>query len=222
MIRVGAGSFFFIGCLFTQISSSSRTSRSSSIAAHASRCLEACPTGAFVAERVHATLYVLVDDRVERRSLETAAHAEGWAFGCEDICNDVCPWNERFAEPTARPEYVPNEAPDRADPDYFERMSDAEFAALFGERAMPLENGRVKGDEAELESRLSPFAPRFNSPVERTHERIACPPRQLAVRLPASPESGHRRLLRARTIVISGEINQKLRRTSRELLAMAA
>jgi epoxyqueuosine reductase len=73
---------------------------------------------------------------------EMAAHAEGWAFGC-DICNDVCPWNERFAVPTARPEYVPNEAPDRADPDYFERMTEAEFAALFGDT--PLERPGLKG-----------------------------------------------------------------------------
>ena len=109
------------------------------------RCLEACPTGAFVEERVLDATRCLSFLTIEWKGEippEMAAHAEGWAFGC-DICNDVCPWNERFAEPTARPEYVPNEAPDRADPDYFERMSDAEFAALFGDT--PLERPGLKG-----------------------------------------------------------------------------
>ena len=73
---------------------------------------------------------------------ELAAHAGGWAFGC-DICNDVCPWNERFAAPTTRPEYAPGEAPDRTDPDYFERMTDAEFEALFGDT--PLERPGLRG-----------------------------------------------------------------------------
>ena len=57
---------------------------------------------------------------------------EGFAFGC-DICNDVCPWNQRFAEPTAVPEFRPLGRLDGADVGFFERMDEEEFAARYGD-----------------------------------------------------------------------------------------
>ena len=73
---------------------------------------------------------------------DLAAKSEGWAFGC-DICNDVCPWNERFATPTTRPEYAARDVPDCADPDYFESMDEAEFRTLFSDT--PLERPGLEG-----------------------------------------------------------------------------
>jgi epoxyqueuosine reductase len=145
LIRPGAGSFFFIGSIFTDLELQADQPFELDRCGSCTRCLEACPTGAFVEERVLDATRCLSFLTIEWKGEipeEMAAHAEGWAFGC-DICNDVCPWNERFAVPTARPEYVPNEAPDRADPEYFERMTEAEFAALFGDT--PLERPGLRG-----------------------------------------------------------------------------
>ena len=145
LIRPGAGSFFFIGTIFTDLELEADQPFELDRCGSCTRCLEACPTGAFVGERVLDATRCLSFLTIEWKGEipeEMAAHAEGWAFGC-DICNDVCPWNERFAAPGTRPEYVPNDAPDRSDPDYFERMSDAEFAALFGDT--PLERPGLRG-----------------------------------------------------------------------------
>ena len=139
LIRPGAGSFFFIGTIFTDLELEPDAPFALDRCGSCTRCLEACPTGAFVTDRVLDATKCLSFLTIEWRSAipeEHAAKAQGWAFGC-DICNDVCPWNERFATPTTRPEYAAREAPDCADPEYFESMDEAEFQTLFADT--PLE-----------------------------------------------------------------------------------
>ncbi|HKP27905.1 MAG TPA: tRNA epoxyqueuosine(34) reductase QueG [Gemmatimonadales bacterium] len=139
LIRPGAGSFFFIGTIFTDLELEPDPPFMLDRCGSCTRCIDACPTGAFVTERVLDATKCLSFLTIEWKSAfpaDQAAQADGWAFGC-DICNDVCPWNERFATPTTRPEYAPREAPDCTDPDYFESMDEADFQLLFADT--PLE-----------------------------------------------------------------------------------
>jgi epoxyqueuosine reductase len=139
LIRPGARSFFFIGTIFTDLELEPDPPFTLDRCGTCTRCLDACPTGAFVAERMLDATKCLSFLTIEWKSAvpaDLAARADGWAFGC-DICNDVCPWNERFAAPTTRPEYAPRDQPDCSDPDYFEAMDEAEFETLFADT--PLE-----------------------------------------------------------------------------------
>jgi epoxyqueuosine reductase len=145
LIRPQAGSWFLIGSVFTDLTLDAASLTGLDRCGSCTRCLEACPTGALVAPRVldatRCISYLTIESRLPIPD-QLAAGLQGWAFGC-DICNEVCPWNQRFATPTAQEEYRDRGALTRSDPAFFERMTPAEFQRRFGDT--PLERPGLTG-----------------------------------------------------------------------------
>lgn len=144
LIRPGTGSFFFIGSVFTDLPLPPDLPFEADRCGSCTRCLEACPTEAFVGPRVldatRCISYLTIEYKGEPPP-DLVPEFQGWAFGC-DICNDVCPWNQRFAEPTSVPEFAPMTTLP-PDPGYFDRMTEAEFSARYGDT--PLERPGLAG-----------------------------------------------------------------------------
>ena len=75
-----------------------------------SRCLSACPTQAIVSPHVvdanRCIAYHTIENRAVTLPTEIAKNLQGWVAGC-DICQDVCPWNQRFAQVTDVEDFQP-------------------------------------------------------------------------------------------------------------------
>lgn len=74
------------------------------------RCIDACPTEAIrapgVVDASRCIAYHTIENRSEQLPPQVAAQLDNWVAGC-DICQDVCPWNQRFAQPTDVAEFEP-------------------------------------------------------------------------------------------------------------------
>jgi epoxyqueuosine reductase len=106
LISVEHGSFFFIGELILDIELP--FDKPKPVADHCgkcTRCIDACPTKAIVADRVVDARLCISYQTIELKGEldeKLKGKFENRVFGC-DICQDVCPWNlksEKNSEPT--------------------------------------------------------------------------------------------------------------------------
>jgi epoxyqueuosine reductase len=107
LINPEIGSFTFIGVVLTDAELEPDAPFEADRCGTCTRCLDACPTQAFVGPRdldARACIsYLTIEHRGEFTDAQRAQVGGGdWVFGC-DVCQDVCPWNVSFARETADP-----------------------------------------------------------------------------------------------------------------------
>jgi epoxyqueuosine reductase len=145
LIRPESGSFCLIGSVFTDLALTPSRVDDYDRCGSCTRCLDACPTGALLEPRLldatRCISYLTIESRLPVPE-SLSDKLEGWGFGC-DICNDVCPWNRRFAESSEIVEYQDRGAIDTGDARFFEDMSESHFVERFGDT--PLERPGLSG-----------------------------------------------------------------------------
>lgn len=150
LVNPQLGSFFFIGALLVDIDLVADARFEADRCGNCTRCLDACPTDAFVSPRVldatRCISYLTIEAKGE---IAESLHEKigELLYGC-DICQSVCPWNVRFSRELAddspfKPREVVAGKDARALAEDLLEMSKEEFSARF--RGSPMKRAKLTG-----------------------------------------------------------------------------
>lgn len=151
LINPRIGSFFFLGSLVVELDLEPDQPFQFDRCGECRRCMDACPTGAIVEpRRVDARRcisYLTIEQKGEIPVEFREAIAEaGLVYGC-DICQEVCPWNVRFAQELREEAFAPREFLRGKDARTLARdllaLSQEEFSAAF--RRSPMKRAKLHG-----------------------------------------------------------------------------
>ena len=176
LVNPRRGSFFFIGALFLDLDLQPDAPFEADRCGSCTRCLDACPTDAFVEPRVMDATRCISYLTIEHRSdiPEALAPLIGEnLYGC-DICQEVCPWNHRFAAELEEPSFAPRPSLAGRDAESLShdllRMTPEEFSAGF--RASPMKRAKLAGLKrnaavvlGNLRARASTAVPALRAPA---------------------------------------------------------
>jgi epoxyqueuosine reductase len=114
LIARDAGSWFFLGEIYTDLPLTTDNAISDNHCGTCQACLDVCPTGAIVAPyQLDARLCISYLTIELRGSIPEALRPliGNRIYGCDD-CQLVCPWN-RFARPSIEPDFTPRHGLDQ-------------------------------------------------------------------------------------------------------------
>jgi len=151
LIHPRLGSFTFIACVLTDLALKIDEPFTADHCGSCRACLDACPTNAFPDARILDATRCISYLTIEHRGAfsESQGRMVGdWLFGC-DVCQDVCPWNDKFAQPTNEPRFAPRPDVVGVDPHELVTIDAAEFRRRYADTAFerPAREGIARNAE---------------------------------------------------------------------------
>lgn len=139
------GSWFFLAGLLLSDELEYDEPQQTSHCGTCTRCLEACPTDAFVEagtlDARKCISYLTIELRDQPIPEELRPGMQDWMFGC-DVCQDVCPWN-RKAPISGEPAFQPVETFTPVDACELLTLDEAAFQERF--QSTPMSRARRAG-----------------------------------------------------------------------------
>jgi epoxyqueuosine reductase len=150
LINRGIGSFVFLGVLLLDLDLQPDSAFDTEHCGTCTRCLDACPTDALVTPGVldaRRCISYLTIELKEAIPSDLREPIRDLLYGC-DICQEVCPWNVRFArELPADSPYTAREALGGRDARTLARelldMTQPDFSAAF--KGSPMKRAKLRG-----------------------------------------------------------------------------
>jgi len=133
------GSWFFIGIIITDIEFDANK-RMRDFCGTCTKCIEECPTNAIVQPMIvdanRCISYWTIEAKAPLEIPENINKANpNWVFGC-DICQEVCPWNNKFEEQTHIKEFLAVNNEYEIDLHSLINMTNEEYAIRFKNSAI--------------------------------------------------------------------------------------
>lgn len=143
ILRRDLGSWFFLGVIVTTLQLPPDPPIPD-YCGTCTRCLDVCPTSAFVEPGVVDSRLCLSWHSIENRGEippELHPHFGDWVFGC-DLCQEVCPWN-RDVPVTSEPDFHPRAGQAHPSLERLDSMDGAEFLESFA--GTPIMRAKLPG-----------------------------------------------------------------------------
>jgi epoxyqueuosine reductase len=181
LINPKRGSFLFLGALFVDLELEPDAPFADEHCGTCRRCIDACPTEAIedggVLDATRCISYLTIEKR-GAIPVELRPKIGTLVYGC-DVCQDVCPWNVRFASDARDPDLTSGSLEASPDPVLLLQMDADGFQRRFGgtavtragrqglsrNAAVALGNRGAPGDREALLEALE----REEDPVVREH-----------------------------------------------------
>lgn len=99
LIHPSMGSYFLLAEILLSIDLDSDPPFTADRCGSCTRCMDACPTGCILPDRMIDASHCISYLTIELKGpipIEMRSRMGNWIYGC-DICQQVCPWNQRFA-----------------------------------------------------------------------------------------------------------------------------
>ena len=131
LITKDFGSWLFLGELLVDIELDYDELFSEDLCGSCTSCIDSCPTQALGEYEIYAEKcisYLTIEHRGDLPDNRSELH--NWIYGC-DICQEVCPWNEKFSQVTIQNYFYPKKEILYWTNEDWERIDEEGFRELF-------------------------------------------------------------------------------------------
>lgn len=144
VITQDMGSWVFLGEIITTLELDADTPATDHCGT-CTLCIDACPTHAitepYVVDSNLCLSYLTIEHRGDIEG-DLSRQFSGWIYGC-DVCQDVCPWNEKFSLETREQRFRAREWNLAPKLNEWKEMSRDEFSSKF--KGSPIKRTKLEG-----------------------------------------------------------------------------
>ena len=136
LITKDYGSWLFLGELLLDIELDYDPPFYQDLCGNCTACIDSCPTQALESYKIDAKKcisYLTIEHREEFHP--SNIDLDGWIYGC-DICQEVCPWNQKFAKEKCFTDFQPRDSILNYDNEQWENVSEEQFQKIFKNSAI--------------------------------------------------------------------------------------
>ena len=153
LINRDFGSWLFLGELLLDIELDYDEPFEKDLCGTCTACIDECPTDAlteYVLDSNKCISYLTIEHRGDFKE-EIGNNLDGWIYGC-DVCQQVCPWNIKFAQITKEDSFYPREDIKKRNIGDWEKMTEDDFKVIF--KKSPIKRTKFSGLKRNIDTVL--------------------------------------------------------------------